>query len=64
MTDTKIAQEKMDDIAIYMDDDIREQVHNELAPCAPEEFLRRYVELSPNFKKFLEMEFHIESDEL
>ena len=26
-----------------MDDVKREQVHRELAPCAPEEILRRYV---------------------
>lgn len=28
-----------------MDDEIREQVHAELAPCADEEFLTRYQEL-------------------
>ena len=28
-----------------MDDEIREQVHAELAPCTDEEFLTRYQEL-------------------
>lgn len=28
-----------------MDDDIREQVHAELAPCGDQEFLDRYCEL-------------------
>ena len=28
-----------------MDDEIREQVHSELAPCTEEEFLTRYQEL-------------------
>lgn len=28
-----------------MDDDLREQVHAELAPCEPESFLSRYQEL-------------------
>lgn len=28
-----------------MDDEIREQVHAELAPCSNEEFLARYEEL-------------------
>lgn len=28
-----------------MDDEIREQVHSELAPCTDEEFLTRYQEL-------------------
>ena len=30
-----------------MDDDTREQVHRELAPCAELEFLARYLELAP-----------------
>ena len=30
-----------------MDDDIREAVHAELAPCTNEEFLTRYLELAP-----------------
>jgi hypothetical protein len=29
----------------YMDDELREQVHNELAPCGDVEFLARYMEL-------------------
>lgn len=30
---------------MLMDDDLREQVHAELAPCTDEEFLTRYQEL-------------------
>ena len=45
-------------IAMYMDDDIREKVHNELAPCTPYEFLKRYCELDKNFIDILENEFH------
>lgn len=37
-----------DVIAYQMDDDIRETVHMELAPCTEEEFLQRYLELSPD----------------
>ncbi len=33
-------------IESYMDSDICEIVHNELAPCTHEQFLRRYLELS------------------
>ena len=36
----------MDTIANYMDDDTREAVHNELAPCSDIEFLSRYLELA------------------
>ena len=39
--------EKMWDVIAYqMDDDIREDVHFELAPCTEEKFLQRYLELS------------------
>lgn len=50
----------MDTIASYMDDDKREQVHFELAPCDPEEFLKRYLELDPDFEDLLDSEFGIE----
>lgn len=58
-----ITQELMDTIATYMDDEIREQVHAEIAPCEPEEFLRRYLELDPEFLELLEnMEISNELD--
>ena len=56
----KLTQELLDTIATYMNDEIREDVHVELAPCTPEEFLRRYVELDPDFKELLKAEFRIE----
>lgn len=37
----------MEIISAYMDNEIKEQVHSELAPCKPEEFLSRYIELDP-----------------
>lgn len=56
----KIDQKIMDAIAVYMDDNKREQVHFELAPCGPEEFLKRYLELDPGFEDVLKSEFSIE----
>lgn len=53
-------QKTMEVIASYMDDEIREDLHGDLAPCAPEEFLRRYVERDPGFAELLENEFDIE----
>ena len=47
-------------IVNLMDDEIREQVHRELAPCTDMEFLRRYVELDPEFESVVESEFGIE----
>ena len=55
-----LTQELMDTIASYMDDDKREQVHAELAPCEPEVFLRAYIERDPSFKDLLKSEFSIE----
>lgn len=55
-----LTQELMDTIASYMDDDTRETVHFELAPCEPEEFLKRYLELDPDFSELLDSEFGIE----
>lgn len=55
----KLTQELLDIIATYMDDDIREQVHSELAPCEPIDFLRRYLELEPSFNELLNSEFHV-----
>lgn len=56
----ELNQKLMDDIAIYMDDEKREQVHFEVAPCEPEEFLRRYLELDPDFETVLKSEFDVE----
>lgn len=33
----------------YMDDEIRERLHSELAPCTEQEFFDRYIEEDPNF---------------
>lgn len=58
--DYKLTQNLMNTIAVYMDDEIREKVHFELAPCEPEEFLKRYLELDPDFEDVLKSEFSIE----
>ena len=38
--------DRLELIASYMDDDTREQVHAELAPCTPREFICRYLALA------------------
>lgn len=40
-------------IVNLMDDEKREQVHRELAPCSNEEFLQRYLELDKEFEMVL-----------
>lgn len=54
-----IDQELMNTISTYMNDVIREQVHFELAPCSPKEFLKRYLELDADFAELLYNEFGI-----
>lgn len=60
--DYKLTKNLMSTIAVYMEDEIREKVHFELAPCEPEEFLRRYLELDPEFEGVSKTEFSIELD--
>lgn len=57
--DFTLTEELMGTIASYMKDDIREDLHQELAPCEPEEFLKEYLELDPDFEELLENEFNI-----
>lgn len=38
----------METIVNYMDDDTRETVHNEIAPCTDIEFLTHYLEIAAN----------------
>lgn len=55
----EITEKILENVSYYMDNDIREQVHFELAPCKPVEFLKRYIELDPRFKNVLKLEFNI-----
>lgn len=56
----KMNEEEWENIASYMNDEIREDLHFEMAPCEPEEFLRAYVEKDPDFEELLNSEFSIE----
>jgi len=56
----KITQDLLNEIATYMNDDIRESMHGDYNN--PEEFLKAYVEKDPDFKEILETEFHIECE--
>lgn len=55
-----LTQQEMDIVASYMNDDIREDVHCELAPCTPAEFIARYLEFDPEFEAILKSEFSLE----
>lgn len=34
----------LDTLATYMDEEVREKVHNRLSPCSPLDFLEAYLE--------------------
>ncbi len=55
-----LTQELLDNIATYMNDDIREDLAFKLAPCTPEMFLSEYVKQDPDFEDLLRTEFGIE----
>ena len=40
-----ISDELMEVVANYMNDDLREKLHNELTPCSNETFLKEYCEV-------------------
>lgn len=56
----KVEDRIMDAIVVLMNNDLREKVHFEIAPCSNTEFLKRYCELEPQFESVLKSEFSIE----
>ena len=56
-----IKQKDMENIVTYMDDNIREAVHREFAPCSPEVFLEEYLKRDPSFEDLLANEFDFEN---
>ena len=52
-----LTESEWDAVVNLMDDETRERVHEEIAPCTMREFLARYLELSPEFWDALEQEF-------
>ena len=53
----RITDDDMISISSYMNDDIREDIHSQLAPCTNEEFIRAYLDSDPDFSDVLESEF-------
>ena len=58
-----IDDELMETIAAYMDDDIREALHFDLAPCSNEDFLKAYCKEDPWLSELLWSEFRIDMEE-
>lgn len=53
----------MEIIEQYMDDEIRERLHGELAPCADQVFFDRYMEEDPEFMERFSMDLYPISEE-
>jgi hypothetical protein len=54
-----LTEKDMEVIANYMDDALREQLHQELAPCSPTKFVDAYVQAEPDFEDVLNNELNI-----
>ena len=52
-----ITNEDMQNIAGYMIDEIREELHGKLAPCSNEKFLHEYIKQDPDILEILRNEF-------
>lgn len=52
-----ITNEDMRNIAEYMNDEIREELHGKLAPCSNEKFLQEYIKRDPEILEILRNEF-------
>lgn len=46
----EVTMDLMNEIATYMNDEIREDIHNELASCTPGPFLAAYCNADPDLK--------------
>lgn len=53
-----ITNDDMRNIADYMNDEIREELHSKLAPCSNEKFLREYIKRDPEILEILRNEFN------
>lgn len=53
----------METISNYMNDDIRESIHFDFAPCSNEKFLVEYCKADPLFSSLLWSEFRIDMEE-
>lgn len=47
-----VTMEIMNEVATYMNDEIREDIHLEKSPCTNEEFLIAYCNADPDFEKW------------
>lgn len=55
-----ISDEVMEMLEIYMNDELREKVHYNIAPCTNDEFLKEYYKLDVTFVEFVQKEFGLD----
>jgi hypothetical protein len=60
----QFSQQVLNNIAVYMNEDIREDLHFKLAPCEPKVFLQEYCKRDVEFTNVLKTEFGIEMEDL
>ena len=55
--DFKSGNDLFEEIASYMNDEIREDLHSEIWESEPEDFLKAYIEKDPEFLELVKHEF-------
>ena len=58
----ELNREQFEAVCNLMNDEIREQVNTEVAPCSNRNFIERYLELDPDFAQVLDEEFSVDPD--
>ena len=54
----------MEVLQMYMDDEIREEIHQKYAPCSNDLFIKKYCEEDTEFIRFVLDEFGFDIDDL
>ena len=58
----ELNREQFEVVCNLMNDEIREQVNTEVAPCSNRTFIKHYLEYDPDFAQVLDGEFSVDPD--
>lgn len=59
-----VSDEVMEMLEIYMDDELRERAHYNVAPCSNDAFLKEYCKLDDTFAELVQKEFGLDLTDL
>ena len=58
----ELNRDQFNAVCNLMNDEIREQVNSEVAPCSNRRFIKHYLDLDPDFAQVLDEEFSVDPD--